>query len=449
MSRTDAILKRLATLYPKFMDLSLDRQWRLLGQLGNPQERLPPVIHVAGTNAKGSTIAYLRAMLEAAGKRVHVYTSPHLVRFNERIRLAGKLVSTRRVNDALEEVERVNAGAPITQFEITTSAALKLFAETPADYLLLEVGLGGDFDSTNVINHPLGVIITPVDFDHQKWLGYTIREIASHKAGILKRGSPAVIGRQRDEGLKEIERAAAKLKIVPFVQGRDYDGYAQDGRLIYQDEDGLLDLPPPALIGHHQFDNAALAIAAVRHFKLPVSEAQIGKGLRTVVWPARIQPLKGKLRDLLPKSDELWLDGAHNAHGAAALAVSLEEMNVARPKPLVLDRRHDEHARAGGFPGALREDVAARFHGEHSGRAECSSGALHRRCRDRRRARGQDQPLGDDGVACSGQDHRRAGRHLRLALSRRRRAVAQRHAAGLTPTACPMRWCSFRRPASR
>jgi dihydrofolate synthase/folylpolyglutamate synthase len=336
MSRTDAILKRLTTLYPKFMDLSLDRQWRLLSQLGNPQDRLPPVIHVAGTNAKGSTIAYLRAMLEAAGKRVHVYTSPHLVRFNERVRLAGKLVSTRRVNDALEAVERINAGQPITQFEITTSAALMLFADTPADYLLLEVGLGGDFDSTNVINHPLGTIITPVDFDHQKWLGYTIRDIASHKAGILKRGAPAVIGRQRDEGLAAIERAAAKLGVTPFVQGRDYDSYAQDGRLVYQDESGLIDLPPPALIGHHQFDNAGIAVAAVRHFNLPVSDAQIAEGLRTVIWPARIQPLKGKLRDLLPRSSELWLDGAHNAHGAAALALSLEEMQAARPKPLIL-----------------------------------------------------------------------------------------------------------------
>ena len=336
MSRTDAILKRLTTLYPKFMDLGLDRQWRLLAQLGNPQDRLPPVIHVAGTNAKGSTIAYLRAMLEAAGKRVHVYTSPHLVRFNERVRLAGKLVSTRRINDALEEVERINAGQPITQFEITTSAALKLFAETPADYLLLEVGLGGDFDSTNVINHPLGTIITPVDFDHQKWLGYSIAEIASHKAGILKRGAPAVIGRQRDEGLAAIERVAARLRVTPFVQGRDYDSYAQDGRLIYQDEAGLIDLPPPALIGHHQFDNAGIAIAAVRHFNLPVSEAEIAAGLRSVIWPARIQPLNGKLRDLLPRSSELWLDGAHNAHGAAALAVSLEEMNAARPKPLIL-----------------------------------------------------------------------------------------------------------------
>ncbi|RYE08751.1 MAG: bifunctional folylpolyglutamate synthase/dihydrofolate synthase [Hyphomicrobiales bacterium] len=336
MSRTDAILKRLMALYPRFMDLDLARERLLLDKLGNPEQHLPPVIHVAGTNAKGSTIAYLRAMLEAAGKRVHVYTSPHLVRFNERIRLAGELVSTRRINDALEEVERINAGTPITQFEITTSAALKLFAETPADYLLLEVGLGGDFDSTNVIDHPLGTIITPVDFDHQKWLGYTVAEIASHKAGILKRGAPAVIGRQRDEGLAAIERAAARLKVEPFVQGRDYDGYAQDGRLIYQDEDGLLDLPTPALVGHHQFDNAALAIAAVRHFKLPVSDKQIAEGLRKVVWPGRIQPLKGRLRDQLPAASELWLDGAHNAHGAAALARSLEEMNAARPKPLVL-----------------------------------------------------------------------------------------------------------------
>ena len=336
MSRTDAILKRLTALYPKFMDLQLDRERRLLAELGNPQDALPPVIHVAGTNGKGSTIAYLRAFLEAAGKRVHVFTSPHLVRFNERIRLAGKLVGTQRLNDMLERVEAINAGRPITQFEITTSAALLLFAETPADYLLLEVGLGGTFDSTNVVDHPLGTIITPVDLDHQAYLGNTVALIAANKAGILKRGAPAVIGRQLDEGLDTIERQAARLKVTPFVQGRDYDGYAQDGRLIYQDEDGLLDLPPPALVGHHQFDNAALAIAAIRHFKLPVSDAEIAKGLRTVSWPARVQPLHGKLRDVLPKADELWLDGAHNAHGAAALAVSLAEMNAARPKPLVL-----------------------------------------------------------------------------------------------------------------
>ncbi|MBI4920867.1 MAG: bifunctional folylpolyglutamate synthase/dihydrofolate synthase [Devosia nanyangense] len=336
MSRTDAILKRLTALYPKFMDLQLDRELRLLDELGRPQDHLPPVIHVAGTNGKGSTIAYLRAFLEAAGKRVHVFTSPHLVRFNERIRLAGKLVSSRKLNVTLEEVEAINAGRAITQFEITTSAALKLFAETPADYLLLEVGLGGTFDSTNVIDHPAGVVITPVDLDHQAYLGDTVAKIAANKAGILKRGSPAVIGRQRDEGFETIERMAAKLRISPFVQGRDYDGYPSQGRLAYQDEDGLLDLPPPALIGPHQFDNAALAIAAVRHFKLPVTDRQIAEGLRKVVWPARMQPLKGRLRDLLPRADELWLDGGHNAHGAAALARSLEEMNAARPAPLVL-----------------------------------------------------------------------------------------------------------------
>jgi dihydrofolate synthase/folylpolyglutamate synthase len=336
MSRTDAILQRLTALYPKFMDLQLDRELRLLEELGRPQDHLPPVIHVAGTNGKGSTIAYLRAFLEAAGKRVHVFTSPHLVRFNERIRLAGELVGSRRLNAVLERVEAINAGRPITQFEITTSAALLLFAETPADYLLLEVGLGGTYDSTNIIDHPLGVVITPVDLDHQAYLGNTVAKIAVSKAGILKRGSPAVIGRQRDEGLDTIERAAAKLKITPFVQGRDYDGYPSDGRLAYQDEDGLLDLPPPALIGPHQYDNAALAIAAVRHFKLPVSDKQLATGLRAVSWPARLQPLKGKLRDLLGRGHELWLDGGHNAHGAAALARSLEEMNAARPAPLVL-----------------------------------------------------------------------------------------------------------------
>jgi len=336
MSRTDAILKRLTALYPRFMDLQLDRERRLLAELGHPELRLPPVIHVAGTNGKGSTVAYLRAMLEAAGKRVHVFTSPHLVRFNERIRLAGKLVSSRRLNAMLEEVERINAGQPITQFEITTSAAMQMFAETPADYLLLEVGMGGTYDSTNIVDHPLGVIITPVDLDHQAYLGDTVAEIASNKAGILKRGSLAVIGRQRDEGLKTIERAAARLKVTPFVQGRDYDGFAQDGRLVYQDEDGLLDLPPPALLGHHQFDNAALAVAAVRHFRLPVTEAQMAAGLRQVVWPARLQPLRGKLRDLLPKNAELWLDGGHNAHGAAALALSLEEMQARRRRNLVL-----------------------------------------------------------------------------------------------------------------
>ena len=336
MSRTDAILKRLLSLHPKLIDLHLDRQLRLLDEMGRPQDRVPPVIHVAGTNGKGSTIAYLRAFLEAAGKRVHVYNSPHLVRFNERIRLAGKLVSTRKLNTVLEECERINAGRLITFFEITTAAAFKLFAEVPADYLLLEVGMGGTYDSTNVVDHPLGVVITPVDFDHLAFLGKTVGEIAENKAGILKRGSPAVIGLQREDGRAVIERRARTLGIEAFVARQDFDGYAQRGRLVYQDVAGLLDLPPPALIGPHQFQNAALAVAAARHFRLPVTEADIAKGLKSVVWPARLTPLTGKLRTLLPPSHELWLDGGHNAHGAAALAVALDEMQQARPAPLVL-----------------------------------------------------------------------------------------------------------------
>lgn len=336
MSRTDAILKRLSALHPKLIDLSLDRMLPLLAELGDPQDNLPPVIHVAGTNAKGSTIAYLRAFLEAAGQSVHVYNSPHLVRFNERIRLAGKLVGTPRLNAALERVETVNAGRPITFFEITTVTAFLLYAETPADYLLLETGMGGTFDTTNVVRQPLGTIITPIDFDHQGFLGNTIAEIAGNKAGIFKRGSKAVIGLQRDEARAVLDRAARRLGVTPLWQGEDFHASAQDGRLVFQDEAGLLDLPPPALLGAHQLDNAALAIAASRHFGLPVDAAAFERGLRNVTWPARLMPLRGKLRDLLPAASELWLDGGHNAHGAAALAAALAEMNQRRPAPLVL-----------------------------------------------------------------------------------------------------------------
>lgn len=337
MSRTDAILKRLSALHPKLIDLSLDRILPLLADLGSPHEHLPPVIHVAGTNAKGSTIAYLRAFLEAAGKSVHAYNSPHLVHFNERIRLAGKLVGTRRLNAALEQVERVNAQRPMTFFEITTATAFLLFAETKADYLLLETGMGGTYDTTNVVAHPLGVIITPIDLDHQGFLGNTIGEIAVNKAGIFKRGSKAVIGLQKDEGRAVLDRAARKLGISPIWQGEDFHGMEQDGRLVYQDEAGLLDLPPPGLLGAHQFDNAALAISAARHFELPVDADAFARGLRAVRWPARMTPLQtGPLRDLLGPGAELWLDGIHNAHGAAAVAITLRDLDRARPAPLVL-----------------------------------------------------------------------------------------------------------------
>ena len=368
MSRTDAILKRLSGLHPKLIDLSLDRILPLLDALGRPQDRLPPVIHVAGTNAKGSTIAYLRAFLEAAGKRVHVYNSPHLVRFNERIRLAGKLVETRRLNDVLERVERVNAGRSITFFEVTTAAAMVLYAETPADYLLLETGMGGTYDTTNVVEHPLGVIITPVDLDHQSYLGRTIADIAVNKAGILKRGSKAVIGLQQEEGRAVIERAAHRLGVRPIWQGEDFHGQAQDGRLVFQDEDGLLDLPPPALLGAHQFDNAALAIAAARHFGLPVDADAMARGLRSVVWPARMTPLRGPLRDLLAPGAELWLDGGHNVHGAAALARAITDMNRTRPAPLVLImgmmNTRDPAGFLGPFAGMVQEVLTLTVPGE-------------------------------------------------------------------------------------
>jgi len=336
VSRTDAILKRLLKLHPKLIDLKLDRELRLLERIGNPQDHLPPVIHVAGTNGKGSTLAYLRAFLEASGKKVHVMTSPHLVRFNERIRLAGKLVSSRKLNEALEFCEQANGGEPITFFEITTAAALKLFSEVKADYLLLETGMGGRFDASNVVSKPLGTVITPVDYDHQNFLGNSLDKIAWEKAGILKRGAKAVFGRQRDEGRAVLVREAARLGVTPLIAGEDFDGRAEDGRLVYQDEQGLLDLPPPALAGPHQFDNAALAIAATRHFGLPVSDADIAKGLRDVVWPARLQPLHGTLLQFLPPGSELWIDGGHNAHGAAALSLALREIEARRPLPLVL-----------------------------------------------------------------------------------------------------------------
>ncbi len=317
MSRTDAILTRLLSLHPKLIDLNLSRIERLLADLGNPHERLPPVIHVAGTNGKGSTVAYLRAFLEAAGKRVHVYTSPHLVNFRDRI--AGTIVSNRALNAALETCERVNAGQPITYFEITTAAAFLLFAETPADFLLLEVGLGGRVDATNVVARPLGTIITPVSIDHIEYLGTTVGQIAHEKAGILKRGSRAVVGIQTEAGLDAILADARKLGVTPLVARQDFDGFEQNGRLVYQDEDGLLDLPRPRLAGPHQFDNATLAIAATRHFGLPVAEQHIAVGLRSVDWPARLMPLRGRLNALLAPGQELWLDGGHNEAGGGAI----------------------------------------------------------------------------------------------------------------------------------
>src|SRR5215467_3285669 len=265
----DSIVARLLTLHPKRIDLSLDRMWRVLAALGDPQRRLPPVIHVAGTNGKGSTIAFMRAILEAAGLAVHVYTSPHLVRFNERFRLGGsgtgsRLVSDQELAEALAECERVNGREPITLFEITTAAGLLLFARNPADVLLLEVGLGGRLDATNVIEHPLATVITPVSLDHAEFLGDTISLVAAEKAGILKREVPAIVAAQSREALAVIERQAGRVKAPIRIAGEDWTATEERGRLVYQDDAGLLDLPAPKLYGRHQFENAGVAIAALR-----------------------------------------------------------------------------------------------------------------------------------------------------------------------------------------
>ncbi|MDP2354792.1 MAG: folylpolyglutamate synthase/dihydrofolate synthase family protein [Beijerinckiaceae bacterium] len=330
-------MARFLALHPRKIDLSLGRTERLLAALGDPHKRMPPTVHVAGTNGKGSTVAFLRAMLEAAGKRVHVYTSPHLVRFHERIRLAGSLVSEEQLASAFARCERANAGEPITVFEITTAAAFLLFSETPADALLLEVGLGGRFDSTNVIERPLASVITPVSMDHLDFLGDTLGKIAFEKAGILKAGVPAIIAPQEDEALSVIERQAARMRAPLCIAGRDYHVGEEGGRLVYDDARGLLDLPLPRLQGRHQHDNAAAAIAALRKAFPDVGSGAIEAGLREAQWPARMQALtRGALVDLAPPGAELWLDGGHNAAGGAAVAAAMAELEGRNSRPLIL-----------------------------------------------------------------------------------------------------------------
>ena len=338
----DAIVARLAALHPKRIDLSLDRIERLLAALDHPERRLPPVIHVAGTNGKGSTIAFMRAILEAAGKRVHVYSSPHLVRFNERFRLGaageGVLVSDSELSATLEECERANAGAPITVFEITTAVGLMLFALHPADVLLMEVGLGGRLDATNVVDHPLATVITRVAIDHTDFLGDTLEKIAMEKAGILKRETPAIVAAQARDVLAAIERQAARLHAPLKIAGEDWTATEERGRLVYQDEAGLLDLPAPKLYGRHQFENAGLAIAALRAIKpFKISPAAFEAGMVKADWPARLQRLAaGRLVDLAPAGSELWLDGGHNPDGGRAIAAALADLEERVSRPLVL-----------------------------------------------------------------------------------------------------------------
>jgi dihydrofolate synthase/folylpolyglutamate synthase len=341
MSAFEPIITRLLALHPKRIDLSLDRIRRLLDRLDHPETKIPPVIHVAGTNGKGSTVAFMRAVLEAAGRSVHVYTSPHLVRFNERFRIGaaggGALVSDEALAQALEECERANAGEPITVFEIETAAAFLLFSRHLADVTLLEVGLGGRLDATNVIEAPLACAITPVSMDHLEFLGDSIQRIAAEKAAILKRNVPAAIAPQNAAALAVIEQEARRVRAPLRIAGEHWSVHGEHGRLVYQDDDGLLDLPLPKLGGRHQVDNAGLAIATLRAAGFTVPLAAFEAGIAKAEWPARMQRLtQGKLKALIPPDSELWLDGGHNADGGRAVAAALGDIEERVPRPLVL-----------------------------------------------------------------------------------------------------------------
>lgn len=329
---SDALLQRMMTLHPKVIDLTLARVERLLAALGHPERHLPPVIHIAGTNGKGSTQAMIRAGLEAGSDRVHAYTSPHLARFHERIRLAGDLISEDYLTELLDECLAANGPDPITFFEITTCAAFLAFARVPADWTLLEVGLGGRLDATNVVDKPRLTIITPVSLDHQAFLGDTVAAIAGEKAGIIKRGVPVIVGPQTDEGLAVIEARAERLGAPVLAFGQHWHVREEAGRLVFEDEHGLLDLPLPNLPGPHQIQNAGAALMALRH--LGRDEAACEAAVTRAEWPARMQRLRrGPLVNLAP-GIELWLDGGHNPAGGEAVAATLARMTP-RPTHLI------------------------------------------------------------------------------------------------------------------
>jgi dihydrofolate synthase/folylpolyglutamate synthase len=334
-ARIEGIVARLHGLHPRLIDLSLDRLRVLLAKLDHPERRLPPVVHVAGTNGKGSTCAFVRAMAEAARQRVHVYTSPHLVRWNERIRIAGELVSDAALEAALEYVEQVNGGDPITVFEVNTAVAFHLFAQIPADVCVLEVGLGGRGDATNVIERPAACAITSISLDHRELLGDTLALIAAEKAGILKPGVPVAIGAQPPEVLQVLLAAAERVGTPLLLRDRDW--LISPGH--YEDAQGGLALPVPSLPGGFQFDNAGIAIAAMRASGLPMDPAGIGRA----EWPARLQRLHGRLAALLPPDWELFLDGGHNPGAGVVLAEHLHSWSD-RPIHLVIGMKQTKDA---------------------------------------------------------------------------------------------------------
>ena len=368
------VIARLSALHPATIDLSLERIQRLLDKLGHPERKLPPVIHVAGTNGKGSTVAYLRAMLEASGLRVHVYTSPYLVRANECYRLGrvggGTLVGDDELQAALEHCEAANAGAPITVFESKTAAAFCLFADNPADVVLLEVGLGGRLDTTNVIEMPLASVITPISMDHVEFLGPTLASIAGEKAGIIKPGAPVVCAEQTEEAMAVIEKTAQRLRAPMFAAGQQWHVSVERGRLVYQDERGLMDLPAPKLFGRHQFDNAGLAVATLRAIDaFKISHTAFEAGILGAEWPARMQRLTaGRLIELAPVGSELWLDGGHNAEGGRVAAAALGDLEERVSRQLVIIAGMMANKDAGGFlanfAGLTRHIIAVPIPGE-------------------------------------------------------------------------------------
>jgi dihydrofolate synthase/folylpolyglutamate synthase len=338
----DREIDRLMALHPRGYDLSLDRVTRLLDRLGNPQHRLPPMIHIAGTNGKGSAAAFSRALLEEAGYRVHVHTSPHLVNWHERYRLAadggGRLVDDELLARTIARVADANRGETITVFEILTAVTFLLFSEHPADAAIIEVGLGGRFDATNVIEHPAVSLIMPVSLDHEAYLGDRVELIAAEKAGIIKRGCPVVVGSQETEGAQTVlVETAERLDCPVYVYGQDFLAYEENGRMVYQDDDGLMDLPSPILPGRHQYANAAAAIAAVRAAGFEIDHDAAARAMRGVSWPGRMQRLqRGKLAELAPPDAEIWLDGGHNPGAGLVVAEAMVEQEERQPRPLFL-----------------------------------------------------------------------------------------------------------------
>jgi dihydrofolate synthase / folylpolyglutamate synthase len=367
------LISRLSVLHAKRIDLGMERMQGLLERLDHPERRLPPVIHVAGTNGKGSTIAYLRAILEAANLRVHVYTSPSLVRINECFRLGrtggGGLVGDDELCSTLEHCERANAGAPITIFEIVTAVAFCLFAQHPADVVLLEVGLGGRLDATNVIDAPLASVMAPVSMDHTEFLGHTLTAIAGEKAAIIKRRVPVICAEQFPEAMAVIEAQARRLQAPLHAAGQEWHVGVERGRLVYQDDRGLMDLAAPKLFGRHQFDNAGLAIATLRaQNTFKIEPAAFEAGIVNAEWPARMQRLaSGALQEQAPPGCEIWLDGGHNAEGGRVVAAALGDLEERVSRPLVvivgMMANKDAGAFLANFAGLTRHIIAVQIPG--------------------------------------------------------------------------------------